>query len=218
MAPALPPDPAQAGLLPREGPPPSAAHRGRGPQELRLRAASASGHAGGLRVAGAGDPGGGGRGHALPRTLCWRASATRRSETMFRIRAGHPTTRRSRRTRVPWAVTTDPTRRAGPPASPAGGDRAARLLRRAGAGGGRGRPGRTPGPRSPSTGSVGTRPSGATWVTRTGIKVDRISSAWLIRRFIDPAARFKFVPAKGYQPEPGELRLRHVSGRVHPRG
>src|SRR5262249_18445861 len=49
--------------------------------------------------------------------------------------------------------------------------------------------------------------SGRTWVTRTGVHVDRIGSAWLIRRFIDPDARFKFVPAKGYRPEAGELRL-----------
>jgi hypothetical protein len=53
---------------------------------------------------------------------------------------------------------------------------------------------------------------GATWVTRTGIKVDRISSAWLIRRFIDPAARFKFVPAKGYRPAEGELRFDMFQG------
>ena len=46
-----------------------------------------------------------------------------------------------------------------------------------------------------------------TWVTRKGIHVDRMASAWLIRRFIDPNARFKFVPAKGYQPEPGEMRF-----------
>ena len=32
-----------------------------------------------------------------------------------------------------------------------------------------------------------------TWVTRAGVKVDRIASAWLIRRFIDPAASFAFV-------------------------
>jgi hypothetical protein len=51
------------------------------------------------------------------------------------------------------------------------------------------------------------RPSGATWVTRTGVHVDRIASAWLIRRFVDPAARLKFVPAKGYAPEAGELRF-----------
>jgi hypothetical protein len=48
---------------------------------------------------------------------------------------------------------------------------------------------------------------GRTWVTRTGVHVDRIASAWLIRRFIDLQARFKFVPAKGYVPEPGELRF-----------
>lgn len=46
-----------------------------------------------------------------------------------------------------------------------------------------------------------------TWVTRTGIRVDRIASAWLIRRFLDPEARFKFVSGKGYTPEPGELRF-----------
>ncbi len=51
------------------------------------------------------------------------------------------------------------------------------------------------------------RPRGRTWVTRTGIRVDRIGSAWLIRRFIDPDGAFKFVPAKGYQTEPGELRF-----------
>ena len=54
--------------------------------------------------------------------------------------------------------------------------------------------------------------SGASWVTRTGIKVDRIASAWLIRRFIDPAARFKFVPAKGYRPAAGELRFDMFQG------
>ena len=48
---------------------------------------------------------------------------------------------------------------------------------------------------------------GRTWVTRQGVFVDRIASAWLIRRFIDPEARFKFVPARGYRPAPGELRF-----------
>ena len=32
-----------------------------------------------------------------------------------------------------------------------------------------------------------------TWVTRAGVRVDRMASAWLIRRFIDPAATFVFV-------------------------
>ncbi|MEW5854528.1 MAG: chromate resistance protein ChrB domain-containing protein [Myxococcota bacterium] len=48
---------------------------------------------------------------------------------------------------------------------------------------------------------------GRTWVTRTGIYVDRIASAWLIRRFIDPDARFKFVSAKTHVHTPGELRF-----------
>lgn len=48
---------------------------------------------------------------------------------------------------------------------------------------------------------------GRTWVTRTGVHVDRIASAWLIRRFIDPEALFKFVPAKGYAKKDGELRF-----------
>jgi hypothetical protein len=46
-----------------------------------------------------------------------------------------------------------------------------------------------------------------TWVTRQGVYVDRIASAWLIRRFIDPDARFKFVSGKGYRPAEGELRF-----------
>lgn len=48
---------------------------------------------------------------------------------------------------------------------------------------------------------------GRVWVTRRGVYVDRIASAWLIRRFIDQKAKFKFVPAKGYRPEAGELRF-----------
>jgi hypothetical protein len=31
------------------------------------------------------------------------------------------------------------------------------------------------------------------WATRAGAHIDRASSAWLIRRFIDPAAEFAFV-------------------------
>jgi rhodanese-related sulfurtransferase len=39
--------------------------------------------------------------------------------------------------------------------------------------------------------------AGATlWVTRARPKVDRIACPWLIRRFVDPAARFLFVPAE----------------------
>ena len=50
-------------------------------------------------------------------------------------------------------------------------------------------------------------PRGAVWVTRTGVMVDRIASAWLIRRFIDPHARFHFAPGHGYRPRPHEIRF-----------
>ncbi len=49
--------------------------------------------------------------------------------------------------------------------------------------------------------------AGRTWVTRRDVHVDRMASAWLIRRFIDPEARFKFVSPRGYRPESGELRF-----------
>jgi hypothetical protein len=45
------------------------------------------------------------------------------------------------------------------------------------------------------------------WVTRKGIHIDRMGSAWLIKRFIDPDAKFKLVPARGYRPEKGEIRF-----------
>lgn len=39
-------------------------------------------------------------------------------------------------------------------------------------------------------------PGGATrWVTRERPKIDRIACPWLIRRFVDPAAEFLYVPA-----------------------
>lgn len=50
------------------------------------------------------------------------------------------------------------------------------------------------------------------WVTRRGVQVDRIASAWLIRRFIDPKARFKFVAPQGYSPKSGELRFDTYDG------
>jgi hypothetical protein len=49
--------------------------------------------------------------------------------------------------------------------------------------------------------------TGRVWVTRIGVHVDRIGCAWLVRRFIDKQATFKFVPPKGYVPEPNELRF-----------
>lgn len=46
-----------------------------------------------------------------------------------------------------------------------------------------------------------------TWITRKGIHVDRMASAWLIRRFVDSAAQFNFVEPQGYRPKPGEIRF-----------
>jgi hypothetical protein len=60
--------------------------------------------------------------------------------------------------------------------------------------------------------------SNRTWVTRRGVQIDRIASAWLIRRFIDQGASFKFVPSSGYQPEPGELRFDMFEGEFTHRG
>lgn len=51
------------------------------------------------------------------------------------------------------------------------------------------------------------RPSGRVWVTRAGVFVDRIASAWLIRRSIDKKATFKFVTTTRYTPSPNELRF-----------
>jgi Uncharacterized conserved protein len=60
-----------------------------------------------------------------------------------------------------------------------------------------------PAPPAPATETFRSR----TWVTRAGVHVDRMASAWLIKRFVDSDARFKFVPAKHYTPESGELRF-----------
>src|SRR6202011_2218716 len=62
------------------------------------------------------------------------------------------------------------------------------------------------------------KPQGATWVTRTGIHVDRMASAWLIRRFIDEKARIKFVPAREYQHKKGELRFDMFDGEFTHQG
>src|SRR5438067_1756840 len=62
------------------------------------------------------------------------------------------------------------------------------------------------------------KPRGRTWVTRTGIHVDRMASAWLIRRFIDPEAKFKFVTAREYRHKPGELRFDMFDGEYTHKG
>src|SRR6185369_14697658 len=48
---------------------------------------------------------------------------------------------------------------------------------------------------------------GMTWVTRADVRIDRMTSAWLIRRFIDPQARFAFTRDKHYPGGAGELRF-----------
>ncbi|MBX9601904.1 MAG: chromate resistance protein [Bryobacteraceae bacterium] len=67
---------------------------------------------------------------------------------------------------------------------------------------------------SPEAGSpaLSLFPRGATWVTRRGVKVDRMSSAWLIRRHLDPAARFRFVDPAEYVHQPGEIRFDMYEG------
>jgi hypothetical protein len=45
------------------------------------------------------------------------------------------------------------------------------------------------------------------WVTRRGVKADRIGSAWLIKRLIDPEATFKFVSEAEYEPAGGDIRF-----------
>jgi hypothetical protein len=62
------------------------------------------------------------------------------------------------------------------------------------------------------------KPRRATWVTRTGIHVDRMASAWLIRRFIDPEAKFKFVSAREYRHQHGELRFDMFDGEFTHQG
>jgi len=54
--------------------------------------------------------------------------------------------------------------------------------------------------------------AGRIWVTRQHVKVDRISSAWLIRRFIDPVARFRFVDPPTYRHAEPELRFDMFEG------
>jgi hypothetical protein len=54
--------------------------------------------------------------------------------------------------------------------------------------------------------------TGRVWVTRRGIKVDRIGSAWLIGHFIDPQATFRFVDTASYQHTEPELRFDMYDG------
>lgn len=69
--------------------------------------------------------------------------------------------------------------------------------------------------RSPAMKNMGT---GRSWVTREGVKVDRIASAWLISRFIDPQAQFRFVQAQSYQQAEGDLRFDMFEGEFSHEG
>ncbi len=53
---------------------------------------------------------------------------------------------------------------------------------------------------------------GRTWVTRRGLGIDRIASAWLIRRFIDPRPHFRFVDPERYAHQQRELRFDMAEG------
>ena len=61
--------------------------------------------------------------------------------------------------------------------------------------------------RLPGTGKAPMNKRGRTWVTRPDVHVDRIASAWLIRRFIDPKARFAFG-----EPKAGMVRFDRFDG------
>jgi hypothetical protein len=66
----------------------------------------------------------------------------------------------------------------------------------------------TPLPQAPGADAL----RGKVWVTREAVQVDRIASAWLVRRFIDQGARFKFVPGRAYLPRAGEVRFDMFEG------
>jgi hypothetical protein len=72
-------------------------------------------------------------------------------------------------------------------------------------------------PRNISVDTLGAEPAmrteklaslkGRTWVTRANVHVDRMASAWLIRRWVDPEATFKWVTDRNYRPEALEIRF-----------
>lgn len=53
---------------------------------------------------------------------------------------------------------------------------------------------------------------GKIWVTRKNLFVDRLACGWLIRRFLDQAAVFKFVSGARYFPKPDEIRFDMFDG------
>ena len=61
--------------------------------------------------------------------------------------------------------------------------------------------------RQPQPASVRGLPLGRTWVTRADPRIDRLASAWLVRRFVDEKARFKFTSDARYKPGEREVRF-----------
>jgi hypothetical protein len=53
---------------------------------------------------------------------------------------------------------------------------------------------------------------GNVWVTRKNLFVDRMACGWLIRRFVDQAAVFKFLDTDTYTPKTGEMRFDMFDG------
>jgi hypothetical protein len=70
--------------------------------------------------------------------------------------------------------------------------------------------GRADAPASPAISPEQLR--GRRWMTRAGVKVDRMASAWLIRRFIDPAATFVFASPEAAAPSAGAIRYDMFEG------
>lgn len=58
----------------------------------------------------------------------------------------------------------------------------------------------------------------AVWVTRKGVKVDRIATAWLVRRFIGETCKFRFVDPASYMQKAGEIRFDMYEGEFTHQG
>lgn len=59
---------------------------------------------------------------------------------------------------------------------------------------------------------------GLTWVTRNNVFVDRIACGWLIKRFVDKKAKFKFVSSNQNISKPREVRFDMVEGEFSHEG
>ena len=55
---------------------------------------------------------------------------------------------------------------------------------------------------------------GRTWVTRRGLHVDRLACAWVVRRFIDPSATFRFADPNDLHAGPDEVTFDTPQGRI----